>query len=46
MTLHLDNDETQALLSALDRYTDGFGMEPDDEDRATLLAILKELERD
>lgn len=41
--LNLDANEWAALTSALDSYTEGFGMDPDDEDAATLDAILSRL---
>jgi hypothetical protein len=43
--IHLDTDLLHALVAALDNYTDGKGMEPDDEDRGSLEQLLAWLEQ-
>lgn len=42
-TLHLDDNEATALLSALDSYLDGYGMNDTDEDEDTLIRIANKL---
>ena len=42
--LNLDTNEGQALMSALENYLNGCGMEDGDEDETVLEAILTRLE--
>lgn len=44
MRLELDNNEKNALMSALDNYLNGIGMEQNDEDEQALEGLLAHLE--
>jgi hypothetical protein len=42
--IHLDSNLKAALTTALDNYTDGIGIDPDDEDMDLLVELLRWLE--